>query len=316
MRPVLKTVVLAVALLGVGIWSDPGVAREQQAPSSHVVLDLPDGYKPSQLFSGFTDDALGVSIIVLELPGEAYEKVSKGLTADALAAKGVKDAKPMQLTRPQPYVYMRAVQATDRGEYEKRLLVIHQRGVTALITANIEASRLKSGEITEDQITAIMNSAHIAVSPAPSKDVFQLDYLGSFKPAATVLGTTRLYTLDGKQANGKKPHKVVLIVAPSLDRRLVPPNETYAERLLEGVPGLEKFKIEAQRTTEIAGLKAVELEATAQDKDTGGELALYQVLILGKQGGYYRIFGQAPVADRDVLMPEFRKIAQSFHPVE
>jgi hypothetical protein len=45
-------------------------------------------------------------------------------------------------------------------------------------------------------------------------------------------------------------------------------------------------------------------------------MAIYQVLVLPPNGGYYRLLGQVPQADAGKLMPELGKIAQSFRIVE
>src|SRR5689334_1400002 len=56
----------------------PAEASQQQAPNSRVVLDLPPGYTPSPLFSGFQDEARGVSFVILEAPASEYDKMAQG----------------------------------------------------------------------------------------------------------------------------------------------------------------------------------------------------------------------------------------------
>jgi hypothetical protein len=62
-------------------------------------------------------------------------------------------------------------------------------------------------------------------------------------------------------------------------------------------------------------MPAIEIVGTASDAD-GGNVSLYQVLVLPPQGGYYRLVGQVPSGDTAKLMPELKKIARSFHTVE
>ena len=66
-------------------------ASPQQAPNSRVVLDLPPGYVPSPLFSGFQNDTSGVSFIILEAPVGEYDKMAHGFTAEELAKRGITD---------------------------------------------------------------------------------------------------------------------------------------------------------------------------------------------------------------------------------
>ena len=88
---------LAAAIAYSGV--TPAEARTQQAPSSRVTIDLPEGYEPASLFSGFTHERLGVSFVVVEMPGKAYEELEAGMTPEALAAKGVRNARRLK-TRP------------------------------------------------------------------------------------------------------------------------------------------------------------------------------------------------------------------------
>lgn len=110
--PVLRAAALVVALsVSPAVWATP-----QQAPNSRVVLDLPPGYTPSTLFSGFQNDSSGVSFIILEAPVGEYDKMARGFTADELAKRGVTDARKSELARTDPHVYMRAQQMSAAGD--------------------------------------------------------------------------------------------------------------------------------------------------------------------------------------------------------
>ena len=292
-------------------------ARVQQAPSSRIALDLPEGFEPSRLFAGFLAEAIGVSVVVVELPGAAYEQLASGLTPDALASKGIVKAEPVKLERAGPYLYLRGEQASGQGPVAKFLLAFRDKDVTALVTANVQQSALEQRLVTAEQVDRLLASASVASVAAPSRDVFRLDYLGPFKAAGTILGTTHAYTLDGKlepaPMGGKR---VVLIVAPSLDRRPVTDPEAQAEALLGGLPGLASPKIEVRNRIDVAGMEAVEMVGAATDKDSGAGVALYQALILPAGGGYYRLVGQMPLEDKERLLPELRKITAGFRAIE
>jgi hypothetical protein len=93
----------------------PVVAAPQQAPNSRVVIDLPPDYTPSPLFSGFQNDALGVSFIILEAPAAEYDKMAQGFTPQELGKRGITDARTASLARSGPHVYMRAKQISPAG---------------------------------------------------------------------------------------------------------------------------------------------------------------------------------------------------------
>src|SRR5262245_48603241 len=105
----------AIALTLLLGMSAPAVisANPQQAPNSRVVLDLAPGYTPSPLFSGFQDEASGVSYVILEAPVGEYDNMARGFTPHELAKRGIKHVQRGALSRTDPHVYMRAVQKSE-----------------------------------------------------------------------------------------------------------------------------------------------------------------------------------------------------------
>lgn len=293
-------------------------AEQRQAPSSRVALDLPATYTTAKLFSGFVNEDLGVSLVVVELPGAAYQQLATGLTPEALATKGVHHAQAGKLERPEPYLYMQAEQDSSQGPVAKFLMAFNEQDITALITANVQKAALDRGAIKVGDVEQILASARIAARPAPARDVFRLTYLGPFKAAGSLLGTTQIYTLDGRmEPPAKSATRASLIVAPSLDRRVVIEADTYAETLLGGLAGIDDVKVVERRRIEVDGKPAVEIVATATDKQNGGgKVHLYQVLILPLAGGYVRLVGQSPPADAEALLPELRRITTGFRSLE
>lgn len=308
--------VFACALCAAPLSAGPAMAKVQQAPSSWVALDLPVGYEPSTLFSGFVNEALGASFVVVEMPGKAYEEIVLGMTPEALALKGILNARSAKLTRSDAYLYMQAEQDSAAGQFAKFFIVFRDAGITALITANIQKASLTQGQVKPDDIESILASARIAPTAAPAKDLFTLDYLGPFKPAGQFLGTTKSYTLEGQtKPDERAPGRPTLIIAPSLDRRVVTKPDDFAEILLANLSSITDLRVTERRAVTIAGLPGVELIATAKDRDTGGEVAVYQVVLVPPAGGYFRIVGQMPAQDRATLMPEFRRVAEGFKPL-
>ena len=305
------------ALLLVSLGSAQVAARVQQAPSSRVSIDLPDGYEPSRLFTGFVNEAVGVSLVIVELPEAAYEQLANGLTPEALATKGIVDGAAAKLTRPEPYLYLRGVQTSGQGPVAKFMLSFRDAGATALITANVQKASLDQGTLKAEDVERFLASARIVAAAAPAHELFRLAYLGPFKPAGSILGTTRAFTLDGRMEPGPPgEQRTVLIVAPSLDLRPVADAERRAEVLLQGLAGLQSPKVEERRRLRVADMDAIELVGSATDKDGGTALGLWQLLVLPARGGYYRLVGQMPLADKDALLPELRRIADGFKPVE
>jgi len=300
-----------VALLGMGS-PGPVLATPQQAPNSRVVLELPSGYAPSPLFAGFQNEALGVSFVILEAPVDDYAKMAQGFTPQELAKRGITDVRPASLARSDPHVYMRGRQTSAAGTYEKFFVLFRTHDQTILVSVNVPEKSIEDGSVKPEEIERILATAKTTEKPAV-RDLFSLTYLGPFKEAGTLVGTSKVYTLDGRlepERAGKT--RSAFMVAPSLDKRPIAEADKLAVALLAGLPGYKDIKPGEPHDIKVGDLDGVEVSAHAVDEDDDVPVHLYQAMLLGKDGGYFRLIGIATEADASRLEPEFPKIAQSF----
>ncbi len=302
----------ALAVLAAVMLPEAAFATPQQAPNSRVVLDLPAGFTPSPLFSGFQNEALGVSYVILEAPAGEYDKMAQGFTAEELAKRGITEVEPGKLDRAEPYVYMRAHQKSAAGNYAKFFVLFPTGDQTVLISVNVPAKALEKGEIKPEDIERVLATAKTTDKPAV-RDLYTLNYLGPFKEAGTVVGTSKLYTLDERlEPERRGETRSAFMVAPSLDKRPVVDPEKLAVSLLASLPGYKDVTPGKPHPVEISGMKGVEVTADAVDEDDGRPIKLYQTMLFGKDGGYFRLIGIATPKQAERLAPEFPKIAQSF----
>ena len=127
--------------------ADLVAASPQQAPNSRVVLDLPAGYTPSPLFSGFQNDASGVSFIILEAPVAEYDKMAQGFTAEELAKRGITDVQKVDLARTDPHVYMRAHQKSAAGDLREFFVLFRTADQTILVSVNVPQRSIEDGSV-------------------------------------------------------------------------------------------------------------------------------------------------------------------------
>ncbi|MBT3533009.1 MAG: hypothetical protein HN478_03965 [Rhodospirillaceae bacterium] len=80
--------VLAALMCGF-LWLSPAVAEPVFVPGSRVGLVPPVGFVPSDKFKGFLSAAERGSILIVEMPKEAYAQVSR-LSDAGLADRGIK----------------------------------------------------------------------------------------------------------------------------------------------------------------------------------------------------------------------------------
>jgi hypothetical protein len=290
----------------------PAAASPQQAPNSRVVLDLPPGYTPSPLFSGFQDEARGVSFVILEAPASEYDKMAQGFTAEDFGKRGITDATKAKLKRSDPHIFMRARQKSEAGTYQKFFVLFRTKDQTILVSANVPARAIADGSVTADEIEKILSTATTAGQPAVH-DLFSLSYLGPFKEAGTLVGTSKVYTLDGRlEPERAGVTRSAFMVAPSLDKRAVTEPKKEAVTLLASLSGYKDIQTEEPREIAIGEMPGVEAWASAVDEDDNTPVRLYQAMLQCKDGGYFRLIGIATPGDVERLKAEFPKIAGSF----
>ena len=287
-------------------------SRPIQALNSRVVLDLPEGYVPSPSFSGFYNEALGVSYVIQELPAAAYQELVQGFTPETLAARAIQDAEIGTLARPGKHIYIRGRQAQAGTAYEKLIVVLMTDGLTVLVTANVPKKALDAKSTSIQEVEAVLASTSIAPT-TNARDLFGLGDQGSFKPAGRFLGTARLYTLDGSmEPTDKGKARSAFIVAPSLDQGAVGNAGELAQQLIRTLAGFTDITPAEGAAVKISGLEGVAIEAKAVHESDRHEVRVYQVLLVRREGGYYRIVGVARAEEAERLMPEFRRMAESF----
>lgn len=287
-------------------------ATSTQAPNSRVVLDLPATYAPAKLYSGFEDENRGISIVILEAPAAAYEAMANGFTPDRLATRGVVEARKHDLARAGDHLYMRGKQRAPVGLYEKFFLLFPGDGLTVLVSVNVPAPTLAADPAIAAEIEAILKSARTA-STVTRSDLFELSDRGSFKEAGTLVGTSKVFTRDGRlEPETPGEQRSVFIVAPSIDKRPVPEAEAFARRLIESVTGYTKLTVKPAESVTIDGIDGVRLTAEAEDTKTGRPFVLHQTFLPASGGGYYRMLGIAPADEADATLAEFDRLAAGF----
>lgn len=291
-------------------------AKIEQAPNSRVLLDLPQGYVASSQFSGFQHESHGTSFVILEVPLKAYEELASGMTAEKLATRGIRDVARGKLGRSDEHVFMRGRQTSQAGDFIKFFVIFKGSDLSVLVSANVPAGAIIDGSVKAEEIEHVLASA-ATTDKRNVRDLYRLDYVGPFKEAGSFVGTSKIYTLDGKMEPERKGEaRATFVVAPSLDLRPMADLAEFASRLIETLSGFSGLKAGEGRKIAIAGMDGIATEASATHAADGRAMRIYQVVLAGKDGGYYRLVGMTPADDADRLMPEIQRVAASFRLVD
>lgn len=301
-----------------GVYAAAAVQAEpRQAPNSRVSLDLGEAFAPSDRFSGFVDEKSGASFVVVEMPASAYEEVKQiADRADALAAQGLREAAKSELPgRKGEYVYFTGKQTTLDVNFAKYVLILRENGVTAMITANIPEAALNAATFTKAQVEETLAKAAVKDEASKGSELFRLGYLGPFKEAFVLMGTSKGYSTSGQPpapGDNRVTKEPTLIVAPSADNRLTIDPKNAALRSFASFGGLKDGKIGSEKPVTIAGLKGHQIVGDAVEANSGSRIGIYLLMLAGEPGGYYAIVGTSPIVDMPKMLPEFEKIVASF----
>jgi hypothetical protein len=311
--------VLATLLLA-GPVPDAKAEALRQAPNSHIAMEIGQSFTASTRFTGFLDEASGASYLIVEMQASAYEEVKKlADRPDALANNGITETQRGILAgRTGEYAYVTGRQRTPSGDFAKFLLIMRENGVTAMITANIPQTALDDKVITREEVERALASATVQRDTGKSVDLFRLSYLGPFKEAQGLIGTTKAYTLNGKppeRSNGKTAPEPVFIVSPSLGKEKLPDLAAATVKSFRTLGGFRDHSLIGESELTVGALRAYGAVGEGIDIRSGTKNSMYVVIVAGQAGGYYVMVGTCPLQESAFFLQEFQNMAMSFRPV-
>lgn len=303
---------LAVLLLGLApLLTGPAAAEPalQTVAGTHVALVPPPGFAPSPRFSGFEHPDTHASILVVEMPPNAYAGVAAAFTPEVLATRGMTAAEQSRLTDlAQDNILVQATQTVGSLTVRKLLLLVAGDAVTVLVNGNVPIATEQPGDV--DALLAAYRTLEIRAEAAPMALPFRLGYRGGFREHRRLAGQTVLYA-DTTQEADLTPTTPVFIVAPSLGNPVIADVKTAARRLFDAIDAVRGQVVTEETALMVDGLAGWEMLGAGAEASTGAPALLYQALLLD-QGRYFRLVGTAPLADIETYAADFKRITRSF----
>ena len=301
---------LAVLLLAAS--PAPIVAKAVQAPDSRVVINLPDGFETAKRFKGFQHPS-GASVVILEVPASAYDKMARGMNANALARRGITNVEPLKLDRKDKHTALKAEQRTIRGVFEKLILLLGDGEGTALITANLPRLDGDTPTVEASRILAAFEDIRLGQRSPPPKPLYTFRETGPLKKAGSLAGAGQIYNETGTLPRERIKKSVPTFIAVhALNQLQVPSPSLFAAGQFEALSGFKDKTLTDGVKTRIAGMEAHIHRGTATSTGTGDRVQLFHAMIFPPAGGYYRFIGTTPEAKAGTFMPVFQKMAESF----
>lgn len=300
------------------LYAPVGHASVRQIPGTRVTLDLPDGYELiTSTKSGFKNRQLNLEFLVgLELPGPALNamiaRFSSKVGLKSLKTKSFTNLEHGVLNRGDKYLYIRGFNPA-KGGLAVYWLMFGVPDHTVQLYATLPQARLDSGEIDRADIERVFASARIVNKRLELRKPFRLGYVGPFtlSPVRTAVRDQQIFMLGNAATLEPTRQRTILQVLP------IPVPDKAKARAMKQLTAkfatasrLQNVQISERHPVEIAGLTGVEIVGHGTDKNSV-DLGLYQV-VLGGRNVVYTIYAQAPRAEMNRYLVEFRKMANSF----
>lgn len=299
---------LAVAAL---LWTagltSHAVAGEVVFPRGAAVgLEPPAGMVPSSMFAGFEDRTHNASILLVDMPPEAYAQLAAGFTDAALASKGVtvetREDFPLKTAKG---ILVTGTQNAGAFRVRKWILLAGNDQATALVTAQVmeaNAADLPDAAVRAALATLAFRSPQEQASSLP----FTLSELAGFRIVRALGGSTVLLT-DGPKDTLEGPDQPYFAVsvgngAPREDER-----RQFALRALSTLTGLRDIRLERAEPLRIDQSPGFEIMANAVDAQTGTPVKVVQWLRFGTTG-HLRMVGISKLDAFTEVYPRFRAI--------
>jgi hypothetical protein len=298
---------MAATLLSFALAAGAG-AQPQNVAGARVTLQPPPGFTPAVRFPGFEHAASGSSILVTEVPGEAFAEMRDAFTARNLAARGM-TLRTSETVRIDGYegVLLAVSQEAHGIAFDKWVVAFGSDSATVAVTATYPAAA--AAELGESLRQAVL-SARMRGGPLDPFEglTFRVAESARLKVAKRLVNMLILTeTGDLSQGPSGAPF---LIVGSSLVPGAMDDVEAFSGRRIgqtESIVGLGNL---TGAPVTIDGIEGYELLADARDDASARPLRIYQVIL--PEGSHYLIIQGITGADRAAeMIPEFRAVARS-----
>ncbi len=264
------------------VWSAFGALAEQAVfpRGSSIGMEPPAGMEPSTNFAGFENKQKGASILVVDMPPDAFPQLEAGFTDQALAAKGI----TVQSRRDFPVgtskgVLVTGIQSAGAGQVKKWVLLVGNETATALVTMQVpeaEAAAFPDAAVEAAFKTLRFRSAEDQLADLP----FAITDFAGFRALRTLGATSVILTQGPKNTfdGDEQPYFVISVGAgaPRDDER-----RQFALRSLSTLSGMKELRVERAEPLRIHNRLGYEVMANALDAKTGTPLKVVQWFSFG-----------------------------------
>lgn len=296
--------------------AQPGFAQEAVFPSgSGIGLVPPAGLVPSSSFSGFEDPAKGTSIVVTELPVDAYATIAAGFNREGLLATGIETISGPEEWSVQGAVVSKLIRASQVAagvKYRKWIVLVGAESTTAMVTVQIPdgAKGALSDADVEKALRTLVVRAPASLPDQIASLPFKVADTSGFRPVRVIAGATLLLTEGPNDVaiNSMQPMVIIasnLNTAPEAATRL-----EFSKKAFASLTGIKDVQSDNETSSEVDGAEWIEIDGTATDSASGDALYVAQIVRF-ETNRYVRAILIVNATEKSKYADRFRKLAKS-----
>ena len=280
-----------------------------RVPGTNVSLQPPAGFAPADNFPGFQNPEQQASIMVTQMPAP-FAEVTKAMNKETLATRGMTLlSSSSEKVDGRDALLLHVAQAAAGVEYLKWMLVTGDPTTTFMIVGTFPKSA--EGEASAAIRTAVLTTSIELRGPDnPFEGLqFRITPTPALKIASRV--SNMLILTESGMAGTVAPGDPVYIVGSSIGPAGSADLKAFSEARARQTEQVTDLKNLTGRDITLGGLAAYELVADATGVKSETPVRLYQV-IAPDGDGYFIVQAFVGTERADAMLPEFRKVTESF----
>ena len=300
--------ICALALLALALATTGAAAEPVFPPGLRVGLEPPPGMVPSKRFTGFEDPERKAAIVVLNLPGAAYQEAEASLFSKPQTEVGGLSRRAFPFNDGIAVLATGIAQINDRPLHKWFFLATTVAGPVPNLTAfiTVEVPESAHAIYTDAVIEKALKSVTFRTTPVDEQLAllpFRLTDLAGFHVRQVAPSGSVVLSENADGGLFKQGYVVVSVASGGPSNPADRPR--FAQDMLNSGP-VRDLAIQSGETMRVKGMPGSEIRATGKDAD-GAPISIVQWLRFGG-GGFMRIVAVSPTAEWDTLFPRFRAL--------
>ena len=310
-----------IAFLAAVLATAPSHAAEPTFPTGSLVGFVPPpGFVASKRFPGFENTDNGGSIVLFNLPPQAYADIEKSMTTEAFKAQGITEEKRENLTLPSGKGVLVIGSEQENGQkFRKWMFLGSVPAAIAIAAVRIPGNALKDypDNVIKTSLLTMSARASVPIEEQISLVPFRLSEMSGLRPVRVLSGAGIFLTDGPKDAPEVADQPVFVVSIGQGGPEQAEERANFARNMFTGLAEFKDVRIVSGDMLRLGGgsMPTHELQAEAKDVKTDTPMKIVQWVRFGP-GAFVRMIGIARADAWSKEYPRFRAVRDGVKPRE